>query len=412
MRDKIKCPNCGHGFDVEDALSGQLQAHFKAEFEKKVQDQAKAFNQEKEKLEKERLEFQTKKEKENEIFKAKLEQRILQEKEKIQNKTKSDFELELKSLKEQFEEKNKEVRALKQQEINLKKRELELAEKAKDQELLVQQQLLEKQEEIEEKARAKEREANALKEREFQKQLEDQKKLIEEMKRKAEQGSMEMEGEVQELALEELLKSTFPFDEISEVSKGVRGADVVQTVINAQQIQCGTIVFESKRTKNFDNKWIDKLKQDQMRVKGDIAVLVTETLPNDWERFDFKDGVWICHFTEVKSLTKVLREVLIKAQTVAAVQVNKGDKMELLYNYLTSNDFTQKIKRIIETYDTMSTQLNSEKKAMNRMWATREKQIWLVQENLSALFGDIKGIAGNAIDSGNLLELNDPNFDE
>ena len=232
------------------------------------------------------------------------------------------------------------------------------------------------------------------------------------MKRKAEQVSMQMQGEVQELALEELLKSTFPFDEISEVSKGVRGADVVQTVINAQQIQCGTIVFESKRTKNFDNKWIDKLKQDQMRVKGDIAVLVTETLPNDWERFDFKDGVWICHFTEVKSLTKVLREVLIKAQTVAAVQVNKGDKMELLYNYLTSNDFTQKIKRIIETYDTMSTQLNSEKKAMNRMWATREKQIWLVQENLSALFGDIKGIAGNAIDSGNLLELNDPNFDE
>lgn len=412
MKDKIKCPNCGHGFDVEEALSGQLQAHFKAEFEKKVQDQAKIFQEEKEKLEKERLEFQTKKEKENEIFKAKLEQRIQQETKKIQNKTKSDFELELKSLKEQFDEKNNEVRVLKQQEINLKKRELELEEKAKDQELLVQQQLLEKQKEIEEKARAKEREANALKEREFQKQLEDQKKLIEEMKRKAEQGSMQMQGEVQELALEELLKLTFPFDEISEVSKGVRGADVVQTVVNAQQIQCGTIVFESKRTKNFDQKWIEKLKQDQMRVKGDIAVLVTETLPNDWERFDFKEGVWICHFNEVKSLTKVLREVLIKAQTVAAVQVNKGDKMELLYNYLTSNDFTQKIKRIIETYDTMSIQLNSEKKAMNRMWATREKQIWLVQENLSALFGDIKGIAGNAIDSGNLLELNDPDFDQ
>lgn len=412
MRDKIKCPNCGHGFDVEEALSGQLQAHFKAEFEKKIQDQAKIFQQEKDKLEKERIEFQTKKEKENEIFKTKLEQRIQQETEKIHNKTKSDFELEIKSLKQQFDEKNKEVRLLKQQEINLKKRELELEEKAKDQELLVQQQLLEKQKEIEEKARAKEREANALKEREFQKQLQDQKKLIEEMKRKAEQGSMQMQGEVQELALEELLKLTFPFDMISEVSKGIRGADVVQTVVNAQQIQCGTIVFESKRTKNFDQKWIEKLKQDQMRVKGDIAVLVTETLPIDWERFDYKDGVWICHFNEVKNLTKVLREVLIKAQTVAAVQVNKGDKMELLYNYLTSNDFTQKIKRIIETYDTMSTQLNSEKRAMNRIWATREKQIWLVQENLSALFGDIKGIAGNAIDSGNLLELNDPSFDE
>jgi len=212
--------------------------------------------------------------------------------------------------------------------------------------------------------------------------------------------------------LEELLKQSFPFDEISEVSKGIKGADVIQTVVNAQQTKCGTIVFESKRTKNFDNKWIDKLKQDQMRVKGDIAVLVTATMPGDLNRFDFKDGVWICHFNEVKSLTKVLREVLIKTQSVSAVQVNKGDKMELLYNYLTSNDFTQKIKRITEVYDSMFVQLNKEKSAMQRVWAMREKQISLVQENLNALFGDIKGIGGNAIDSGNLLELQDPNFND
>ena len=411
MKDKIKCPNCGHNFDVEEALSGQLQAHFKAEFEKKVAEQAKAFNDEKAKLEKEKDEFAEKKEKENELFKEKLEQKIAKEKEKIQTQTKENFELQLKALQEENNKRKEENRELKSKEIDLLKRENELKEKAEEQELNLQKQLLEKQKEIEDKGRAKEREANQLKEKEYQKQLDEQKKLIEEMKRKAEQGSMQLQGEVQELALEELLNLAFPFDNISEVPKGINGADVIQTVVNSNQIECGTIVFESKRTKNFDKKWIDKLKQDQVRVKGDIAVLVTQTLPSDLDRFDFKNGVWICHFNEVKSLTKVLREMLLKAQSVMTVQENKGDKMELLYSYLTGNDFIQKVKRIIENYDGMIQQLNSEKKATFRMWGEREKQIWVVQENINAMFGDIKGIAGNSISSSDLLELPEPDID-
>lgn len=412
MKDKIKCPNCGHKFDVEEALSGQLQAHFKAEFEKKVAEQAKVFNDEKAKLEKEKEEFEEKKEKENELFKEKLEQKIAKEKEKIQTQTKESFELQLKALQEENDKRKEENRKLKSKELDLLKRENELKEKAEEQELNLQKQLLEKQKEIEEKGRAKEREANQLKEKEYQKQLDEQKKLIEEMKRKAEQGSMQLQGEVQELALEELLSLTFPFDNISEVPKGINGADVIQTVVNSNQVECGSIVFESKRTKNFDKKWIGKLKQDQVRVKGDIAVLVTQTLPNDLDRFDFKDGVWICHFNEVKSLTKVLREMLLKAQSVMTVQENKGDKMELLYNYLTGNDFIQKVKRIIENYDAMIDQLNSEKKATFRMWGEREKQIWMVQENINAMFGDIKGIAGNSISSSDLLELPEPDIDK
>lgn len=412
MKDKIKCPNCGHNFDVEEALSGQLQAHFKAEFEKKVAEQAKVFNDEKAKLEKEKEEFAEKKEKENELFKEKLEQKIEKEKEKIQTQTKESFELQLKALQEENAKKKEENRELKSKELDLLKRENELKEKAEEQELNLQKQLLEKQKEIEDKGRAKEREANQLKEKEYQKQLDEQKKLIEEMKRKAEQGSMQLQGEVQELALEELLNLAFPFDNISEVPKGINGADVIQRVINSNQIECGTIVFESKRTKNFDKKWIDKLKQDQVRVKGDIAVLVTQTLPSDLDRFDFINGVWICHFNEVKSLTKVLRETLLKAQSVMTIQENKGDKMELLYNYLTGNDFIQKVKRIIENYDGMINQLNSEKKATYRMWGEREKQIWVVQENINAMFGDIKGIAGNSISSSDLLELPEPDIDE
>ena len=267
--------------------------------------------------------------------------------------------------------------------------------------------MLAQQHEIEEKARIKEREAMSLKEKEYQKKLDDQKKLIEEMKRKAEQGSMQLQGEVQELALEELLRTNYPFDKVEEVPKGIRGADSIQTVINQRQQICGAIVYESKRTKNFANDWIDKLKQDQITCKADIAVLVTETLPSDMTQFGERDGVWICGFHEVKSLSFVLRQMLIKTHSVKQSQENKGDKMELLYTYLTSNEFAQNIKRIVENYDSMYQQLASEKKAMHKIWAAREKQIWVVQENIASLFGSIKGIAGNELEISNTLELPD-----
>jgi len=412
MTDKIKCPNCGHEFDVEEALSGKLEAHFKAEYERKVAEQAKKFNEERKTLEKEKEEFEQKKEKENELFKEKLEQRLEKESEKIQKQTQENFEQQLKSLQEENEKKKEENRALKAQEIDLLKRENQLKEKAEELELKIEKQLLEKQKEIEDKARAKERESFELEKVKLLKQIEDNKKLAEEMKRKAEQGSMQLQGEVQELALEDLLTKTYPFDEIAEVPKGVRGADCIQTVINSLQQNCGSIVYESKRTKNFSNDWIDKLKQDQIKCKADIAIIVTETFPSDMDRFGEKDGVWICGFHEVKSVSFVLREMLLKTQSVKSSDENKGDKMELLYNYLTSNEFVQNIKRIVENYDAMIQQLNSEKKATMKMWSMREKQIWVVQENISALFGSIKGIAGKELETSSVLELPDTTIDE
>lgn len=411
MIDKIKCPHCANEFDVEDALSGKLEAHFKAEFERKVAEQAVKFNAERVKLEKEVEEFEKKKERENELFKQKLEQRIEKEAEKIQKSTQESFEQQLKALQDENEKKKAENRQLRSLEIDLLKRENELKEKAEELQLSVQKELLEKQKEIEDRARTKERESMMLKEKEYQKQLEDQKKLIDEMKRKAEQGSMQMQGEVQELALEELLAATYPFDTISEVGKGIRGADCIQTVTNARQQQCGSIVYESKRTKNFSNDWIDKLKQDQIQCKADIAVLVTETFPGGMDRFEERNGVWICGFHEVKSVSFVLREMLLKTHSVKSSEENKGDKMELLYTYLTSNEFVQNIKRIVENYDGMIQQLNSEKKAMHRIWASREKQIWVVQENISSLFGSIKGIAGKELETSSVLELPDREID-
>ena len=411
MNDKIKCPNCAHQFDVEEALSGQIRSQMQKEYEQKAADQAANYQVEKNKLASEREEFEKKKAKENELFRQKLEERLKSESEKISKQTQESFQLKMQSLNDQLDKRKEENRMLQEKEVNFLKKERILLEEKEQMELTIQKRILEQQEVIEEKARIKEREAAQMKEREYQKQLDDQRKLIEEMKRKAEQGSMQMQGEVQELALEELLMQSFPFDTIEEVPKGINGADVIQTVVNQHQVTCGTIVFESKRTKNFEPKWIEKLKQDQVRVKGDIAVLVTATMPKGQRQFDVKDGVWVCHFSEVKSLTKVLREALIKTQSVRTVQENKGDKMELLYSYLTSNDFVQKIQRVVENYDMMIVQLNKEKKSAIRTFAEREKQIWAVQENLNALFGDIKGIAGNSIDAAAMMDLPEPDVD-
>lgn len=412
MNDKITCPNCGHNFDVEEALSGKLEAHFKAEYEKKVAEQAEKFNLEKRKLDEEKDKLNSLKEKQDELIKAELSKALELEKRKIEKSTVEAYEEKMKALEEENEKRKTENKTLKQKEVELIKKEAQLLEKQEEMNLQVEKQILERQREIEEKARIKERESFELEKVKLLKQIEDNKKLAEEMKRKAEQGSMQLQGEVQELALQELLAIAYPFDSIKEVPKGVSGADCIQTVFNSMQQECGVIVYESKRTKRFEKDWIEKLKQDQISCKADIAVIVTETMPADLDKFGQKDGVWICGFHEVKGLSLVLREVLMRTQSVKIAQENKGDKMELLYNYLTSNEFVQIIKRIVENYDGMIEQLNSEKKAMHKIWAMREKQIWTVQENISALFGSIKGIAGKELPASDVLELPDRQIEE
>lgn len=407
MTDKIQCPNCGHNFDVEEALAGKIEAHLKAEFEQKTAQQAQFFKQEKLRLDEAKKEFEKKKEQENEIFKERLNKEKIKIEENSIRSAAEKFGQEIQALKEENEKKKEENRTLKAKEISLLQKEKALTEKAEEMELEVQKKLLDKQSEIEQKAREKERESMLLKEKEYQKQLEDQRKLIDEMKRKAEQGSMQMQGEVQELALEELLRNTYPFDNVQEVPKGIRGADCIQMVINHLQQSCGSIVYESKRTKNFSNDWISKLKQDQITCKADLAVIVTQTLPSDMVRFGEKEGVWICTFNEVKSLSMVLREILIRTQSAKSAEENKGEKMEVLYNYLTSNEFKQNVTRIVETYSDMKNELDHEKRAMQRLWKKREKQIDLVQTNVASLFGSINGIAGKEL--GNIAPLSLPN---
>ena len=407
MEDKIKCPNCGHNFDVEDAISGQVEARLQAKYEQKTAEQAERFKKERKKLEQEQEEFTLKKERENELFKERLQKEIATERQKITAEQQEEFLQQINSLKEENEQRKEENRALKQTEIDLLTKENQLKEKQEEMELTMQKQLLEQQKAIEEQGRAKERQVNELREKEYQKQLEDQKKLIEEMKRKAEQGSMQLQGEVQELAIEEYLQVNFPFDTIDEVKKGITGADCIQYINTRDLKNCGSIYYESKRTKNFSESWIDKLKKDMQSTSSAIGVIVTETMPSDMDRMGMRNGVWVCNFAEFKGLCFVLRESLVMLRKNVIVQENKGDKMSMLYDFLTSQEFKMQIETIVEGFTSMQSQLETEKRSMHRQWKEREKQIDRVIQNTVEMYGSIKGIAGSAVPRINSLELPD-----
>jgi hypothetical protein len=216
---------------------------------------------------------------------------------------------------------------------------------------------------------------------------------------------MQLQGEVLELAIEEWLASQFPLDTIEEIKKGARGADCVQIVNTYQQQNCGKIYYESKRTKDFHVGWIEKFKMD-MREKGiELGVLVTEVLPSDMDRMGMRDGIWICTYDEFKGLCAVLRQSIIQLSNALVAQENKGDKMEMLYSYLTGSQFRGQVEAIVEGFSAMKSALDSEKRAMQRIWKEREKQIEKVITNTIDMYGSIRGIAGAAIQPVRALEL-------
>jgi hypothetical protein len=224
------------------------------------------------------------------------------------------------------------------------------------------------------------------------------------MRRKAEQGSMQLQGEVLELALEELLKSAFPFDQVEEVAKGVKGADCIQTVRNHTAQECGKIIYESKRTRAFAGEWIEKLKTDMRAQQADAAILVTETLPRDMTSFGFRDGIWICRFSDVKALAFVLRDSLIRIRSAVVSQENMSDKAQMIYNYITGTEFRQNIEATLESWMALKDAITREKVQMEKIWKEREKQLDKALTSTAQFYGSMKGIAGNAIGDIKLLE--------
>jgi len=412
--NQIKCPNCGTSIDVQDILAHQLEDEINKKYQAQIAEEKKKYEAEQEKLKQDKLAFEEKKKQENELFQERFDKKLKEEKnlmeEKLKAKLLEEQSDQFAALQKELNEQSEKVKELNRskaeiEKLKREKSELKEAVEAEAQKKLNEILLLEK-----DKIRKAEEDKNELRFKEMQKQLEDQKKLTEEMKRKQEQGSMQMQGEVQELAIEEWLAMQFPLDTIEEIKKGARGGDCIQIVNTRTEQNCGKIYYESKRTKDFQPSWIEKFKND-IRDKGaNIGVLVTEVMPSDMDRMGLKDGIWICNYDEFKGLCNVLRESIVQINLAVSSQENKGDKMHMLYDYLTSNQFRMQIEAIVEGFTSMKMALDSEKRAMQRIWKEREKQIDKVTANTIDMHASIKGIAGNAIQSVKALEL--PGIDD
>lgn len=377
------------------------------EYKKELRVKMQEYTQQKEEeYRKKETEFVNKERQQQVLF----EQRLTDEKKQLQGIIEqslrksigSDYENKLALLQNEKNETDEKLKLSRQKELEFLQKENVLKQREEELELSVQRKLQEQRNELSEQIRKQEAERFNLKDTEYQlkqkeleKQLEDQKKLVDEMKRKAEQGSMQLQGEVQELILEELLRENFPFDVIGEVGKGVRGADCIQTVRNKFGLECGRIIYESKRTKDFGGDWIDKLKKDMRAIGVDVAVIVSQCYPKGMDCFGEKDGVWICSFEEVKAVAYILRDGIIKLANLAKAQDNKGDKMHLLYDYLISNEFSEQWKAIREGYMSMRISIQKERDAMEKMWKAREKQLEKVLLNAAHIKGSIEGIAGS-----------------
>ena len=338
-----------------------------------------------------------------------LEEKLLSEKAKLEKQAKKKAEevlsTELKDLKEQLEEKSKLIEDARKQELTLRKRTRELEEREKALTLEVQRTIDEEREKIWQDAQSKLQEQNQLKDAEKDRQLGEMRKQIEELNRKAEQGSQQAQGEILELELEDLLSSNFKLDEIEPVAKGVKGGDVIHKVQTKSGHYCGTILWEAKRTKTWSDGWIQKLKDDQRTLKAELAVLVSTVLPKEVRRIGNIEGVWICDFPSAIGVGMALREILTKVAQARSALTGKADKMEVIYNYLTGNEFRQRLEAVLEPFTIMKDDLDSEKRAMEKVWAKREKQIQRVVQNIAGMHGDLQGIVGTALPQIKLLEL-------
>jgi hypothetical protein len=386
-------------------MQTELQAKFNLELER----ERKNFQKQSEDLKNEKEAFEKKKQKENELFQERLNAKLNEEKKfleaslknKIEKEKMDEFLLlqtELNEKSEQLKELNKskaEIEKLKREKDELKSSIEAEAQKALNETLSIEK----------DKIKRAEQEKNELVMKELQKQLEDQKKLTEEMMRKQEQGSMQLQGEIQELAIEEWLRSNFPLDTIDEVKKGARGADCKQIVNTKSKEGCGCIYYESKRTKDFGKGWIEKFKNDIREHGANIGIFVTDTMPAGMERMGLRDGVWICSYEEFKGLCHVIREHIIALDLALSSQENKGDKMVLLYDYLTSNEFKLQVEGIIEGYTQMKIDLETERRSIMGHWKKREKQLQKVLNNTNFMYNSLRGIAGNAIQTIKVLEL-------
>ncbi|MEK7526011.1 MAG: DUF2130 domain-containing protein [Patescibacteria group bacterium] len=372
MKNTIKCKNCGSEIEISEALTHQIEEQLLASIESKH-----------------KLDLETvKKEAGESAAKSAL----------------AEFEQKLTSLQKEKEEERLRNKKLSVQIDELLTETRKLREKDEDREIEMKKKLLSEEEKIKQEVRRKTEEEHRLKDLEKDKKLTDTLKQIEDLKSKMQQGSQQSQGETLELELETKLRSEFPTDTVTEVKKGQRGADVIQTVIDKLGRSCGSIIWESKNAQWTDG-WIAKLKEDQRQSKSDIAVLVSVNLPTGVETFSYKDGVWIASWKHFLPLALALRFNLVSIHHERQSAEGKDEKMKVLYNYLTGNEFKHRVEGIVEAFGNLQTELEREKRWFSVKWAKQEKEIRKVMDHTHGMYGDLQGVIGKSLPDINTLEL-------
>ena len=396
----IKCPNCQIQIDVNEILYHQLEDELKEKSlveQKKIEEK----NRKRElKLEQEFNNLKVQEEKFEEALRKATKEQLKREKKKLYDELKKEFLLEqsesMALLQKELNEKSEQVKELNNSKIEiekLKREKDELASKSKmEAELELSKQLQLEKEKIQ-KALSEE---NELKLKQKDEQIEQMKRDIESAQRKAEQSSMQTQGEALELSIESWLASQFPFDTIEEVKKGSFGADCTHTVHTREIQNCGVICYESKNTKAWSDGWVTKLKQDMLKVNADIGVLVTSVYPKEMKRMGFVDGIWVCSLEEFKGSVSLLRESLINVQKSVQKEENRADKMSLLYSYMIGNEFSMQMKAIVDGFMKMQEELDKEKRSLMASWKRRQKTIDGVLANTTEMYGSLQGIAGSS----------------
>ncbi|GAA7579363.1 DUF2130 domain-containing protein [Helicobacter pylori] len=414
------CPNCQAPINVNEALYKQIeqenQSRFLAQqkaFEKEVNEKRVQYQSHFKMLEQKEEALKEREREQKAQFDDAVKQAsalaLQDERAKIIEEARKNAFLEqqkgLELLQKELEEKSKQVQQLHQKEAEIERLKRENNEAESRLKAENEKKLNEKLEMERGRIEKALHEKNELKFKQQEEQLEMLRNELKNAQRKVELSSQQLQGEVQELAIEEFLRQKFPLDCIEEIKKGQRGGDCIQVVHTREFQNCGKIYYESKRTKEFQKAWVEKLKSDMREIGADVGVIVSEALPKEMERMGLFEGVWVCSFEEFKGLSAVLREGVIQVGLAKKSQENKGDKVNLLYHYLTSSEFSMQVNAIIEGFEQLRVDLEREKRAMNKIWKSREKQMEKVFESTINMYGSIKGIVGNAIGQVKALEL-------
>ncbi len=388
--EKIKCPHCGKSVELSQALYQDIETRLRRDFDAQILKSRETFQREQEERE--------------EAFRLKLQESRKQLEEKARAQASEEARLELTEIREVLAQKERRLADAEKKEMDLRREKRDLEDREKNLELEMARRLDSEKRKIEEQTALKYEESHRLREAEKDQQIESMRRTIDELKRKSEQGSQQLQGEVLEVELEDLLRREFPFDAIQPVPKGTHGGDILQCVMTQAGHECGKILWEAKRAK-WSPGWIQKLKDDKLEAKADLAILVSATLPQGFHHFREIDGVWVTDIPSAPSLALALRVILIQVERTRKVQSGRTEKMEALFDYLTGTEFKNRMEAILETFRSLSEELEAEKRAMQKIWASRSKQIERVVANTAGLYGDLEGLTGQALPAMKSLEL-------